>query len=1144
MKTDSFRPRRVVALLLASAFAFCQQSTGIISGSLVDSSGAAVPNAQIRLVQSATGVERVVTTNILGDFVITAVDPGPYDLNVTASGFKSFERKGMVLLAAERLAVGTIQLQVGDLTELVTVTAQGASVQTSSAERSGSITNKQIDGLMVYGRSVTSLLALMPGVVDPITSGGRGINGNGATNFNVNGNRAAQNNFTLDGVTMTAVGGAPNGTFGVSTESVQEVKVLLSNYQAEFGRLAGSNVQIITKSGTSLFHGGFIYYRRHEQFDATPFFTNRVGLRKPINRFHTYTYNIGGPVTRSRNKLFFFWNHEYVPQKTTSPQQQVTVPTALERRGDFSQSVDVSGRLIPVLDPQTRVAYPGNVVPPSRVDPNGQALLNFFPLPNFFDTNISRRAYNFVDRWGGSSPLSLYTAKIDYNINANDALSFTVAPQFARGSGFNGGQMTAQYRVTETVSETQNGSISARYRRIISPNLINELMLGYGYTFGPVEIVNDSLKRLQRSSNGFNAGSLNPANNPLDLLPAMTFGGVVGAASLNYDGRFPFNGARNVINVSDTIGLTVGQHTIKAGFFFERLRQRDGPWTNNFAGAFDFGVNVNNPLNSGYAYANAALGVFNSYTEATARPVSKIYSRGFDFFVQDTWRATRKLTLDYGVRFNWFEPFFNYNNQLAGFAPQLYNRSEAPQLIRPGLSNGQRVGVHPVSGVTYPAALIGFLAPGTGNPRNGTIVTTENPDYPRGLMKNSGVIATPRVGFAYDPFGDGKTAVRGGFGVFTNRILGTNSQAIFSYPLVQTPVVQFGTLSTFRSAQGFLSPPNMIGWERDLKTATVMNMSLSVQRNIGRGTVVDVGYVGSLGRNLGWQRSLQDVPAGARFLPANADPTNPRVPLQDVFLRPIVGYNTIGFNENAGSSNYHSLQITALRRFTKQLEFGLSYTWSKTLDFNDSDTAGINTAVPFREWNYGLAAFDRTQIMKLNFLYDLPGHRYAWAPMRVALNDWQISGIVTYQSGAPVGVGYSQVVPVDLSGTPSFSPRILVVSDPQLPRSERTFSRNFNTDAFRLPSVGTFGTMSRTLLRGPGIDNWDIAIFKNIPLRSERFRVQVRAEVYNFFNHTQFSNFDATARFDQTGAQINGQFGQFTAAREPRQMQVSARFTF
>ena len=1141
------RPLALAVLVCATLNA--QQSTGYISGSARDASGLAVAGAKVQLTNTANASEREAPTNDNGDFVFSGIDPGQYKLTVTAAGFKTFERTGVMLTAAERLSVGDIALQIGSVTERVTVTAEGATVQTASAERSGSITNKQVEGLLVYGRTITSLLALLPGVVDPIGAASRNIDGTSATNFNVNGNRSAQNNITVDGVTLTAVGGASNGTFAVSSEAVSEVKILLSNYQAEFGRLSGSNVQMVIKSGSRDFHGAGIYYKRHEQFNANTFFNNRLGVSKPINRYNTYTYNIGGPVSipklfnSNREKLFFFWNHEYIPQKTSSATQQVTMPTDLERRGDFSQTVDVSGKLVPIVDPVTRQPVPGNIVPTSKLDSNGLALLKFFPLPNFLNTGISKRAYNYVTRWGGESPLTLMTFKLDYNVSSKDNLSMTIAPQFGQDTTANGAQMTAQFPVLNTVVKRKTGSASIHYRHIFSAAMVNELIFGYAYNFTPPEISEEALKAIQRSTYGFTAGSLNPANNPLNLLPAMTFGGVTGASSLNYDGRFPFNGARNVYDLSDTLSFTRGSHTIKAGVFLERLRQRDGPWATNFTGIFDFGVNANNPLNTGHAYANAAFGVFNSYTEATAHPISKIYSKGVDWFVQDSWRLSRKLTLDYGLRFNWFTAFSNFNDQLAGFAPSLFDPKQATQLIKPAIVNGVRVGLHPVTGASYPSALIGFVAPNTGNPLNGMEVTSIDKSYPRALINPPPIVPAPRFGFAYDPFGDGKTAIRGGFGMFTNRLLGVNSAAVFSYPLVQTPVVQFGTIATFRNAQGFTSPPSVTGWEPGMKAARVMNMSFTVQRNIGYGTVVDVGYVGSLGRNLSWQRSLQDIPIGARFLPQNADPTNPRVPLPDAFLRPVIGYNGIGYNENAGSSNYHSLQATALRRFAKTAEFGVSYTWSKALDFNDTEFSAINTVAPFRAWNYGLASFDRRHILKANWLWELPKRPYAFIPLRAVLNNWQISGIYSLQSGAPVAVGYSQVTAVDLSGTPSIAPRILVIGDPKLSGGERSFARNFRTEAFRLPAIGTLGTMTKNLLRGPGVNNWDVAVFKNFPIR-ERFRVQFRGEMYNAFNHTQFSAFDATARFDATGAQVNGQFGQFTAARDPRTMQLSLRAQF
>lgn len=1140
------------AFLMAIFPGYSQQSTGTILGSVQDTSAAAVPGANLKMISVATGAERLAITDDTGSFVFSSMGPGEYRLTVQASGFKTFERKGVVLSASERLSVGAISLALGSVEERVTVTAEGAAVQTVSAERSAGITGRQVENLLMYGRSVASLIALAPGVVDTVGAAGRGVGGGSATNFNVMGNRSNSNNFTVDGVTMSAVGGAANGTFGISADAVSEIKVLISNYQAEYGRLAGSNVAIVTKSGSRHFHGAGMYYKRHEQFNANSFFNNFVGLPKPINRFNTYSYNLGGPVfipgkfNRNRDKLFFFWNHEYLPSRSSSAVQRVTMPSALERAGDFSQSVDVNGRLIPVTDPTSRQVFPENRVPATRLDANGVAALKFFPLPNFLNTAVSRGQYNFVTQWGGSSPLQMLNLKPDWYISSKDMLSISMNAQFSSSDTPNGAQMTAPFPVFNTTVLGKSGMISVQHRHIFSPTLINELMVGYAYNFSPPSWTDDGIKGLQRSTYGFNAGSLTPANNPLNLMPEMTFGGVVGAASLAYDGRFPFNGARNVYNISNNLSKNLRAHTLKAGIFLERLRQRDGPWANNFAGNFDFGRNVNNPLDSGYAFSNAALGVFNSYTEASARPISRIYSRSADWFGQDTWRTTKKLTLDFGARFSWYEPFWNFSNQLAGFVPSRYNPNQKVQLIRPAFNNGVRSGQNPVTGEFYPASLIGFLAPGVGNPTNGMVVTSQDLSYPRGLSDSPGVLVAPRFGFAYDPFGNGKTAIRAGIGIFYSRALGSTQGAPtsgFTYPLVQYPVVQFGNVSTFRSARGFTSPPAVTGWDRSLKSPTVINMSFSVQRDIGHGTVVDVGYAGSLGRHLSWLRSLQDIQLGARFLPANADPTNTRVPLPDAFLRPITGYNGVSMNENNATSNYHSLQATANRRFVKSLEIGLAWTWSKALDFTDGDFGAINTVAPLREWNYGRAGFDRRHVVKVNWLWSLPERKWGLKAAGVVLNGWQMSGIASFQSGAPVNVGYSLVTANDLSGTPSISPRILVIGDPVLPSGERTFSRNFRTDVFRVPAAGTLGFMTKNMLTGPGINNWDLAVFKNFRIR-EGVKFQFRSELYNAFNHTQFSSFDSTARFDATGNQVNSQFGQVTAARDPRIVQLAIRVQF
>ena len=1145
--------RSGVLLVAASAAMVAQTITGSISGAVVDNAGSAVPAAQFKLVHVSTDMERTGRTDERGEFVITALPPGRYQLRVEFTGFKTLVRDDIDLTASERLSLGSLTLELGTLTQEVTVTAAGASVQTASAERSLAITGSQVNSLTIYGRTVTSLVALSPGVVDAIGAGARklGGGGGGGTNFYIAGNRNSNNNFSVDGITMTAVGGAPNSAYGVAMESVAEVKVMVSNYQAEYGRLSGGNIQIVTKSGTKDFHGVGMYYMRNEVLNANNFFNNRLNRVRPRNRYNALTYSIGGPVyipkLVNKGKMFFYWSHEYQPAKVTGGLQYATMPTALERAGDFSQSIDQNGALIAVRDTTAGAPFPGNRIPANRLDANGQALLNFFPQPNFLDRSVSKGAYNHIAQFRGEDPLTLYTLKLDYNIGSNDMFSGTLAGNWDNNTTPNGGGITTPFAALPNVTYNAGRMVTGRHTHLFSAKVVNELTFGYAQMIGPTakNMTAEVMKGIQQSTYKFNARQLNPANNPMNFMPAMSFGGVAGAAGLSYDGRFPYNLTRYTTDFIDSISLNFGSHMVKGGVFIERMRQDDSGWATHFTGTFNFGRNVNNPLDSNHPYANAALGVFNSYTEATSRPMNLRYSWGVDWFVQDNWRVNRHLTLDYGVRFTWWNQFHNSKGSMATFDPGRYDLSKQVKLVQPARVGGARLGVNPATGQTYPAALIGFIAPGTGDPKNGMIVTSEAPDYPKGLIDDVGPLAAPRVGFAYDPLGDGKTSIRGGFGMFYNRLLGgSNTSAVYSYPLVQTPVVQFNRISAIESAQGLVSVPSVIAWQRDMGSASVMNLSLSVQRDVGFGTVIDVGYLGSLGRHLTWSRDINSIPLGTRFNPAYADPTNPAVPLMDVFLRPLTGYGAINANEAAGSSNYHSLQVTANRRMARNLAMGLAYTWSKAFDFNDGDFGSVNIVAPFREWNYGLAGFDRTHVMKLTWTYNVPHWKAGPAAARAVVNGWQVSGIATFMSGAPVGVGYSMVTAADLSGTPSIAPRILVAGDPILPKGERTFSRVFRTDVFRMPARGTLGTLTKNLMRGPGLNNFDISVFKNIPIIGERLRAQLRSEFYNAFNHTQFSAYDATARFDAPGNQINAQFGQYTAARDPRVMQMAVRLEF
>jgi hypothetical protein len=1133
---------------LSGAAGFGQIVTGSIAGSVKDPTGLAVANASITLTLSSTGRVRTAATNNQGDFMITGLDGGSYTLRVSQQGFKQIERKSIELSAGDRLSLGDLALEIGAVSDTVSVTAEGAAVQTRSAERADTITPTQVQNLLVRGRNVMDLMQLMPGVVLRSQPENLSL----SANFSVLGNRQTTNNITIDGIPATDMGNGSQLKLTVNQDAVAEVKILVSNYQAEYGRMAGSNVIIVTKSGTRNFHGLASYFKRHEQFNANNFFSNRNGLAKPRYRYNTFTYNIGGPVyipgkfNRDRGKLFFNWGQEFWPVQDARS-GSVTMPTAAERAGDFSQTLDVSGRLIPIRDPDSGQPFAGNRIPASRLDANGLALLKLFPEPNFGDRAISRGQYNYVFNTPLNLPKYTHSLKVDYNATSNDTFTFgfnkfSDESRGGVGATASGGLNWPMY--TKTYTTTPLG-LTGRYTKILTPTLINEF--NFGYLDQPADdLIDESeLKKVQRAGIGFNAGQFSRTGNPQDILPNATFGGVPSPANIAIEGRFPLFNRYYIYNWSNNLSWTLGAHSFKAGVYIEHFR-RNQKKAVPFNGSFDFGRNVNNPLDTNWAHSNALLGVFNTYTESSGAAWMNVRSTSTEWFAQDNWKITRRLTLDYGVRFYIVPPLYERDDRIAGFVPSAYDPARRAQLIQPGFNaQRQRVGVHPVTGAIYPAAQIGAIAPGVGDPANGMVVDATDSRVPRGLMKNRGVHFGPRFGIAWDVSGDGKTALRAGGGIFYNRFF---SETFFNPfvgqpPIIDTPVVNFGRLNQLRPATGLLYPTNVFAADPAGMLPAIYNYSLSIQRDIGWGTLIDVGYAGSLGRHLYWRRDINAIPLGANFDRANFDPTVANRPLPNPFLRPVQGYNNINMIEGAGTSNYHGLLVSAKRRFARGLEFGVAYTWSKALDYNDADTDTISPLVPVRVWNYGLADFDRTHIFNLNYVWQIPSPAFRNPVAKGALGNWQMSGITSFVSGQPLAIGQSFVNAVDLTGTPSQGARIVILSDPRLPKSDRTFSRNFRTDVFAPTPAGSIGNAAKNNIRGPGINNWDMALFKTFPIR-EKVRFQVRWELYNAFNHTQFSGLDAAARWDAQGNQVNVRFGEFTAARSPRQMQFAARFFF
>jgi hypothetical protein len=1140
----------LIALWLAAPLAG-QTTSSEVSGAVVDQTSAVIPEAKVTLQNEATSETRTVETNDAGIFVFPAIVHGTYTLKVEAGGFKTRQQKGIVITANEKHSLGTISLELGSASESITVEAQGAQVQTSSGENGSLLSSNQLQLLSTRGRDVISLLKLIPGVTpgnDAESLGGTF----GTALPAVNGQSAGFNQVTLDG--QSGTDNDITGTFNETTsmDAIAEVKVLLNNYQAEYGRNANAVVNMISKSGTRDFHGTAYWYKRHEEFNANNFFNNRQGLPKPLYRYNVFGGTIGGPIfiphvfNNDRSKLFFFYSRE--DQRTFTPQNPgtVTMPTQLERNGDFSQTLDVSGKLIPIRDPATGNPFPGNIIPPSRIDKYGQAMLNIFKLPNFFNRTISGGNYNYQWQQTAEVPKKQNLLKLDYNPSQKDRISWRGRTWWAD---------TRQYNIFGTVQSNWDllrshylfteDSVETTWTRVLSSSMVNEFAVSFRalHESSPKQFPTqwDPITRSVRGLSGL--GQWNPAINPDNIIPQMSFGGVPNAANVAVDvlNRLPIDARDFRYTALDNLSVTRGVHTLKFGIYYEFNVGSEGP-RGNFMGNFSFAKDVNNALDSNYAYSNALLGNFTSYTEASAKTTARNFFSLTEWFAQDSWKASRRLTLEMGVRFSLAPPISFPDGDAAAFFPSLYNVKNAPALIQPVIANGKRVGLNPVTGSLMPTPTIGFYAPGSGDPLNG-LRSAAQPGFRSFENGSDGVRLAPRFGFAWDVFGDGKTALRGGAGITRNPLQSNGRWSNYvniTPPAQYNPTLYYGNLSTFTTTAGLLSaPPTVATYGPQMKVTTLYSWSLSIQHDFGHSFIANVGYVGNQGRHILQQQDMNLLPYGTRFLPSSADPTNGGLPLPDVFLRPYPGYNSILHFEDNGISNYNALQTSLDRRFTKGFQLGVGYTWSKAMN----NGTVIPTYRPVRIWNYGKSADDRTHVLAVNYTYNLPkaSKLIPNAVVRRVFDDWQLSGIATFASGAPQGITFTTVTGADLtSGGDGQRVNLLgpIVS------GSKTFSKWFNTQNVALPGKGDPGNAAVDLFRGPGTNNWDMTAFKNIPIKGERASLQIRWETYNTFNHTQWSAVNSAARFDASGNQVNSLFGTVTAARSPRVMQGSLRFQF
>jgi hypothetical protein len=1151
--------RLACLLFFFSVLSYSQNVSSSLQGVVVDPSGAPVPGAACNLSGTATGLARASQSGADGSFTFLNLPPGAYDLAVEAPGFRRLEMKGIDLTASELRTLGQIKLQLGEVRQTVSVTAESAAIQLGSAERSGTIDASQLNDVAIRGRDLFDLFRILPGVVD--TSASReSVNRNSLTGIFVNGTRDNQKNATVDGMTNMDTGSNAALLYEPNMDSIQEIKILTSGYPAEYGRNSGAVITMVTKSGQKEFHGTAYDFYRHESLNANSFFNNSTRTAKLPYRYRITGYSLGGPIVlpgrlKAKDRLFFFFTQEFTggPQDNQNWQgtKFVWMPTEAERAGDFSKSVDARGTLLRVNDPLTGQQFPLNQIPANRINPLGQAILKFFPLPNYVDpdqTLVNQR--NYRSTYVGHYPRRQEMIRIDANLRPSITLFYRFLNdndlQYLPWTHWVAGSVN--YLLTPVKFNRPASGQVVRLTSTLSPTLVNEFTFGYNQNSLHGDLLNPEVAARSLLGTVPQWYQDGPGTKP--YIPNLVFGGVPAANAPNAGlGNIPYDNWNHIYSFVDNLSKVWKTHQFKIGTYIEHTGKYQ-VGNGNYRGAFDFTRDTSNPYDTGHSFANALLGKFRSYSEATARLDADWWFWNVEWYVQDNWRVNKRLTLDVGLRFYHLPPTTDRNGTMATFDPRYYDPAKAPALYVPALNaTGKRVAQNPISLALEPTAtLIGLYVPGSGDYANGSRVGGKD-GYPAGLYTAPALSLGPRFGFAYDVFGKGKTAIRGAFGIFGDRTMGnptyyTNGNP----PVTYSPTAWYGDLATYAQAAGVIGPATIVNalFDRD-KLPMTMKFNLGIQQRLGK-TALDVSYVGGLSRHLLAVSNINPIPMFSHFDPRNFDPTaGVGKALPDNFLRPYRGYGEIRPYGFSSSSNYNSLQVSAQRRFSRGLQFGIAYTWSKTLGVAGGDGDLLSSYFPVRSWNYGPLNYDRTHMFVVHYIYSVPKlgarfHLSAWNPITWVLDNWQVSGITSFLSGAPFTPTLN-ASGVDITGSGETA-RITVVGDPELSKDEKTFYRNFKTEVFQLTPTRSFGNAGVGILRNPGVNNWDISVTKRIPMRSEKRYAQFRCEMFNIWNHTQFSAINSTAIFDAAGALTNQNFGAYTLARNPRQIQLSLRIYF
>ena len=1011
-----------------------QVTSAQVYGTIKDTQGAVIPGATLVLVSESRGTKSApVVSSATGDFVFPNITPDTYTLEVSMSGFKGWRRAGIAVSPGDRIAVPAITLEVGGQSETVNVTAESPTIQAHSGERSFTVTTEAVENLPMQSRSFFNLALFAPGM------GGRNDN---ATNIGRLGG-GGSTNFLMDGIGITDTG-SNTIQLTMNIDAIAEVKVLTGSFQAEYGRASGMQIAAVTKSGTNRFRGGAYALIRNSDWNENSWANQQNGNPKNVVREKDWGYTLGGPIGKpgGANKLFFFFSQEWRPRETSGSIARFRVPTPAERSGDFSQSRDNNGNLynlirdastgLPCTTTNTTGCFQdGGVIgkiPASKLNQLGLAVLNFYPLPT--TTGQETNTFNAINIASQVKQRQRQeTYKVDYQLSQNLRLSGKMIAQnnskeangpFTQGrfglgnnalfNGFN--DMVDWVPLMTQFSTTANYNV----------NSTTFLEASYGYFLNDIATTAITPASNINNTPGLaafprlfpNAGYLDPGfyayekltslgpdaapffrNGEFQIPPSFSFGTRGG----NNPGITPRGCCftENLVhNVNVSVTKVIGRHTTKSGVFYEYAYKPQDPNT-NYRGSVNFGESATNPLDTTFGFANAALGIFNQYQQASRYVEGKYLYENLEFFVQDNWKMTPRLTLDYGMRFVHMTPQYDANGFAAQFLTTEFNPANAAVLYKPVCAagavppctgNNQRA-MNPVTGqVLGPGSntAVGSLVPNQGNRENGLIPSGTGIN-PKENYTWSSLVFAPRFGASYDLSGNQRLILRGGGGIFYDR---TDGNQIFGQSVnphsVQTITITNNTFAEFANNPLLLeSPSGLTVFQFNSKIPSSAQWNAGMQMALPWASTIDLEYVGNYNYNLLQSPNINSVPLGSAYLPQNQDPTklfNPATlgsaAYDTNFLRPFQGYGGITRRTNFGYNTFHSLQTSWNRRFRNGLQFTLNYTLSRDFGLNGVGYYRLNQdgEVELLPENktafYGRRGADRTHTVKGNFVWTCP----------------------------------------------------------------------------------------------------------------------------------------------------------------------------